>query len=47
MPVLVERYEERHGFFCGKVYDLSTSESRALETIKVTLVIRDTRVEVG
>ena len=47
MPVLMEGYEDRCGFLYVKVYDLPASESRTLETIMVTLAIRDTGVEVG
>ena len=43
----MEVYEESRGFFCGKVYDLPTSESRAPETIMFTSTIRDSKVEVG
>ena len=43
----MERYEKKNGLCYDKVYDLSAGKSRALETTRITLAIRNTRVEVG
>jgi hypothetical protein len=43
---LVAKYEERSGWICGEVWDLSTSKGGTPEIVWIFTTIVDTRVEV-